>query len=255
MMRQSETIAKLGDALAKAQAEMKNVGFNRKNPHFKSQYADLAAIRDGTAPILSKYGLSIIQFTGWTERGVALHTRLLHSSGEWLEGDYPLPNVPDKPQVMGSALTYARRYGWGAMCGIASEEDDDGEVAQTEVKGAPAKAATQQRAAVAPKTKTETPFDHAVGPSLIKVAMDEEGNPDWRGWGSAFVSALGSAKTAQDVEAWCQANAAPLRNLRATQEALGKRVDDRIAEAYARVARPGDQPPANADSGELLMAG
>lgn len=116
--------------MAKAQAEMSNATLNKVNPHFKSKYADLAGIRDTVTPVLSKHGLSIVQFTQLTNIGFCLITRLLHESGQYIEGQYPLPELLDKPQAMGSAVTYARRYTLSAMCGIAAEEDDDGEAAQ-----------------------------------------------------------------------------------------------------------------------------
>jgi hypothetical protein len=129
-MKTSDTIEALATALATAQGEMKNATLNRVNPHFKSKYADLAGIRDATAPVLAKHGLTITQFTTVEGESLVLCTRLLHKSGQWMEGEYPLPMALDKPQVMGSALTYARRYCWSAVCGIAAEEDDDGNAAQ-----------------------------------------------------------------------------------------------------------------------------
>lgn len=128
-MKTSETIEKLAAALATAQGEMKNATLNKVNPHFKSKYADLAGIRDATVKVLSKHGLSVVQATSVTETGLVLHTRLLHSSGQWIAGDYPLPMNMEKPQAMGSALTYARRYSLSAICGIASDEDDDANAA------------------------------------------------------------------------------------------------------------------------------
>lgn len=130
---------KLAPALAKAQGEMSNATLNKINPHFKSKYADLAGIRDTVTPVLSKHGLSIVQFTQLTNIGFCLITRLLHESGQYIEGQYPLPELLDKPQAMGSAVTYARRYTLSAMCGIAAEEDDDGEAAQNANGGRQAK--------------------------------------------------------------------------------------------------------------------
>jgi hypothetical protein len=126
-MEMSNNLAK---ALAAAQSEMKNAPLNRTNPHFKSKYADLAAIRDATVPVLAKHGLSIVQYTKMCDGTLMLHTRLLHESGEFLEGEYPLPAAYDKPQVMGSAYTYAKRYSWSAMLGVSAEDDDDGNAGQ-----------------------------------------------------------------------------------------------------------------------------
>jgi len=55
---------------------------------------------------------------------IVLDTRLLHSSGEWIEGRMTLPVSKADAQGYGSALTYARRYGLCAAVGIAPEDDD-----------------------------------------------------------------------------------------------------------------------------------
>lgn len=122
----SDNMDNLATALAKAQGEMQNAQLNKVNPHFKSKYADLAAIRDATIPALSKNGLSIVQYTRLQDGALILRTRLLHVSGEFLESEYPLPMAVDKPQQMGSAYTYGKRYSWAAMCGISADDDDDG---------------------------------------------------------------------------------------------------------------------------------
>ncbi len=126
-MSTSETIAALATALSAAQAEMPNAAYNRVNPGFKSKYADLASIREATLPALNKHGLALWQGTQVDERDrMVLVTRLFHKSGEWIESTYPIP-LNEKPQVMGSALTYARRYAWSAACGITADDDDDAE--------------------------------------------------------------------------------------------------------------------------------
>ena len=131
-MKTSDTIAALAAALAQAQGEMPNAVLNKTNPHYKSQYADLASIRDATLPSLTKFGLSIVQVPTITAVGFVLLSRLIHKSGEWIEADYPIGE--GTPQARGSALTYARRYSWSSLTGIASEEDDDGEVAEASEK-------------------------------------------------------------------------------------------------------------------------
>lgn len=117
-------------ALVKAQAECQNVTMNRTNPHFKSRYADLAAVRDAIIPVFNKHGLAIIQ-TPTTDdfSGFALETRIVHSSGEQMIWSFPLPSDTSKMQAIGSAISYARRYTLSAIAGVASEEDDDGNAA------------------------------------------------------------------------------------------------------------------------------
>jgi ERF superfamily. len=141
-VKTSETLNELAAALAAAQGEMSNAAFNADNPAFKSgtsgtgyiRYANLAAIRDATIPHLSKHGLALLQTTDVNTTEMLLTTRLLHSSGQWVESIYPIP-VSDRPHVMGSALTYAKRYSWAAICGVASDkDDDDGNAAQDAAK-------------------------------------------------------------------------------------------------------------------------
>ena len=120
----------IAKALAAAQAAMRDAPLNAENPHFKSKYADWSSVRKATVPHLSANGLTITQFTRMTDTGLMLVTRLMHVSGQSIEGEYPLPAVYDKPQVMGSALTYAKRYCWAMICGIAPGEDDDANVAE-----------------------------------------------------------------------------------------------------------------------------
>lgn len=134
-MRTSESIGEIAKALAAAQAGMGNADLDSENPHYKSKYASLASIRDATVPILAKNGIAVTQTPSATESGsLILTTRFSHSSGEWIEGSYPV--AFDKPQAMGSALTYAKRYSLASMCTIAAEQDDDGNLAQ---ESAPAK--------------------------------------------------------------------------------------------------------------------
>jgi hypothetical protein len=136
-MKTSETIGKLAEALAKAQPEMGNAAFDAINPHFKSKYATLASVRDAVTMPLAANGLAIVQLTSEGDGKMIVHTRLMHSSGEWIESAYPIINDVNKPQAMGSALTYARRYSLASICSIASEQDDDGNAAQEHGKSAP----------------------------------------------------------------------------------------------------------------------
>lgn len=127
MTMQSENIDQLADALAKAQGAMKAAVFNRTNPHFKSSYADLAAIWEAVRGPLSAHGLSVTQQTVHQDgQGYVLLTVLRHASGQWCSSQYPLP-VGLKAQELGAWRTYLRRYELSAIVGIAAEADDDGE--------------------------------------------------------------------------------------------------------------------------------
>lgn len=122
-MSQSEQINELAAALAKAQGAMSNAAKNRVNPHFKSNYADLAAVLDAIREPLAANGLSFTQMMGFSDGNFILRTMLLHSSGQYIATEYPLPSS-GRPQEMGASQTYARRYSLAALVGVAQDDDD-----------------------------------------------------------------------------------------------------------------------------------
>ena len=130
-MKTSEETKDLFAALAKAQGEMENAPLNKENPHFKAKYADLQSVRDTTMPALSKNDLALTQAPEVRDGAFVLVTRLAHKTGQWIEAEYPLPQTLERPQQIGSALTYARRYSWSCIVGIASVEDDDAQYGGT----------------------------------------------------------------------------------------------------------------------------
>ncbi len=130
-MKQSDSIATLAAAFAKAQAAMEGAKKDAVNPFFKSKYADLGEVWRVVKEAFAPHGLSVIQLpeTSPTDGAVTLTTTLLHESGEWLSGTMPVRVQKDDPQGVGSGLTYARRYALAGLCGVVAEPDDDGEAA------------------------------------------------------------------------------------------------------------------------------
>lgn len=126
----SEGIENLAKAFIKFQSEVTNPANTANNPFFKSRYAPLNEVLNLVRPILTKYGLAIIQSPSAQEDNVTVITMMLHESGEWIKLD-PLTLKADKntAQGVGSAITYARRYALSAALGISSEDDDDGNFA------------------------------------------------------------------------------------------------------------------------------
>ena len=124
-MMESEQTAELAAALAKAQSAMGPAIINRVNPHFKNKYADLAAVFTALKPF-HENGISFTCATQFRDGTFLLRTTMRHNSGQWVASEYPLP-LNGKPQEIGSALTYARRYSLSALAGVAADEDDDGE--------------------------------------------------------------------------------------------------------------------------------
>jgi hypothetical protein len=129
-MNKSETIAKLAEALSRAQAEMHAAKFNAVNPFLKNHYADLGSIIDTAKPVLGKFGLAVTQLPYNDGDRVGVETVLTHASGEWISASFSLPSADEKgksgAQVAGSIITYLRRYSLAAILGMYSDEDTDG---------------------------------------------------------------------------------------------------------------------------------
>lgn len=128
-MPQSESIKELATALSKVQGQLTFAKKDSANPFFKSTYADLESVWDSCREALAKNGLAVIQMPGnFFEGRMWLITRLVHTSGEWIEQEMSVPVTKPDAQGAGSALTYMRRYALAAFVGIV-QADDDGNAA------------------------------------------------------------------------------------------------------------------------------
>lgn len=126
-MQTSESIDALSAAMAMAQGEMKPAVKDATNPHFKAKYADLSSVFEAVRQPFAKHGLSVWQELVNADNGVKVTTRLVHKSGQWVEfGPLAVPAFKQDAQGLGSAATYARRYGLAAALGVCADEDDDG---------------------------------------------------------------------------------------------------------------------------------
>lgn len=125
-METSATIGKLAEALAKAQAKIKEAELDCVNPHFKSKYASLSSVRNAYREAFAANGLALSEAVSSDGDGYVLETKLMHSSGEWQSAKMRL--LIDRPtmQGLGSAITYGKRYQAAAMTGVVEGEDDDG---------------------------------------------------------------------------------------------------------------------------------
>jgi len=129
----TENLAQLYAALAKAQAAMVNPPLDAVNPHYKSRFASLPAVRDAVVPALAANGIAIVQDVRTGDMNVSVTTTLLHESGATLAfGPLVMPVLKLDPQGVGSAITYAKRYALLALACVAGDEDDDANAASSE---------------------------------------------------------------------------------------------------------------------------
>ena len=126
-MKTSEAVDLISAALVLASAEMPAIAMNKTNPYYDSRYADLGAVIQATKPVLLKHGLAVFQALTNVEEKVGVTTRLLHTSGQFMEETIviPIPASKNPAQDAGKIITYFKRYAWSAILGLNTEEDDD----------------------------------------------------------------------------------------------------------------------------------
>ena len=134
-MKTSDSITEITPAFLKAQKAMEAAKKGEKNPFFKSSYADLSSVLQACKGPLNDNGISILQphVTEFNPvNGEEIHyveTTLIHESGEYYSSRTKLEVAKkNDPQQLGSAITYARRYGLQSLISLPAE-DDDGEKA------------------------------------------------------------------------------------------------------------------------------
>lgn len=123
-MTTSDLIDKIAPALLAAQKEIGNAAKDSKNPHFKSSYASLGSVIEAVKEAANKHGIVIVQTPSIGSTGVCLTTRLIHTSGQWIEDVAHTPLAKQDAQGVGSALTYLRRYSLAAFFCITQADDD-----------------------------------------------------------------------------------------------------------------------------------
>lgn len=163
---QSPTLTALATALAKAQGAIAPALKDAMNPHYRSHYATLASIVEAVRPALAANGLSVVQTPLAAPAGsIALETRLLHASGEWIAGTASIRLVKDDPQGAGSGLTYLRRNALAAMVGVTTSSDDDANAASALPRAEP------PRSAPVPAPRPPTPPTPAPVAATVPVPV------------------------------------------------------------------------------------
>tara|TARA_R100001086_G_scaffold59597_1_gene27418 strand:- start:148 stop:585 length:438 start_codon:yes stop_codon:yes gene_type:complete len=108
----------------KAQKSMGKALKNATNPHFKNRYADLGNVLDACLSAFQNNNFLFIQPNNRDEHGDYVETKVIHESGVEFVSKVYLVIDKQTMQGLGSAITYARRYGALQMAGLAPEDDD-----------------------------------------------------------------------------------------------------------------------------------
>lgn len=163
-------------ALAAFQAEVPNIYKNAKGYNYK--FADLGEINDVIKPLLTKHGLGYVQPLD----GSGIKTIVFHvESGESIESTVEVPqgvklNGMNEFQVLGSAITYLRRYSLSSMLGLITDEDADAAGEQVKPKATKEVRDRKQELSEGPSPMGETPAHTLTrAKTEINQAMEEAG--------------------------------------------------------------------------------
>lgn len=159
-------------AYVKARGDMSATVIKDAKGNF-GKYATLAAIVEATTPHLAKHALAVVQEASTDEMGIVIETWLVHESGATMQfTPLPLPLTDRRPQAVGSALTYGRRYALASIFGLAPD-DDDGQAAQ-DAQQAPQRASAKS-------TPTDKPRADKVQLDMIDDLGKVVYNGEWEG--------------------------------------------------------------------------
>ncbi len=117
-------------ALCKVQKVLKHASKSEKGAFGK--YADLATVYETIRKPLTEQGFAYFHSMVTDQGGSEfVETLLMHETGGTFKTRLPVINKKGDMQGLGSAITYAKRYGISMIVGLAHEDDDNGKGAGT----------------------------------------------------------------------------------------------------------------------------
>jgi hypothetical protein len=173
-MKTSESIKEIAAALSAAQGQFRPIPKTGENRQQGYRFADLDDHLSVVRPVLAKHGLSLVASTeelvplperqtrsGGVQYVVRARVvgRLLHSSGEWIEGESWGEGQDSLDKAGYKAITGARKYLVTSLLGTATGDDPERDQEQPRARGAkkaePAPAATGDNGADEPPTSDQ----------------------------------------------------------------------------------------------------
>jgi hypothetical protein len=232
------------EALSAAKSEIpvitknRQVEFDGKSGKSSTNYKheDLAEIARTVDPILGKHGLSFrFRTTSLPNEPITVTCIVSHKIGHSEENTLCAgrddTGNKNSIQALGSTLTYLQRYALKAALGLAASNDDDGMAA-----GNASKPIAPAPASVVP------PHD----PATVEILREDphtialpEADTQWRRyvqWGSRYIAAIGTARTAGEIDKWQKLNAATLTDIKTNAVKIHDRIALNVEAARKRLA-------------------
>lgn len=126
-------------------------------------YAPLEEIVGQVKEIIRRHGFSYLVKAETTEQGVKVNCIVKHIAGHSEQTEISMPfgtktNVMSQPQVVASALTFAKRYAFCNAFGImTADEDNDGQIKQPTGKAQELPKASEPKKESVPPANTNPP--------------------------------------------------------------------------------------------------
>lgn len=162
MTNRSQEINELAAAMAQFQSKIGSVAKDKTaniptkaGGSYSYSYADLSSIWDAIRAPLSEAGLSVVQMPEIGDGMVFVSTLIMHTSGQWLQSTIGTRAADATPQAIGSAITYLRRYGLGAMLGVVTDIDNDGQ--QPPQRPQPPRVESRRQSVPVPQSRRQAP--------------------------------------------------------------------------------------------------
>lgn len=116
----------IAKAIIAIQNELKPLVKTAENTEYNSSFVPLSVVFPRAQELLQKHSLGVTQWPVSADDKAYLVTVLFHESGVSISGELELLLSKRDLQGLGSAITYARRYGLMSILGMVAEDDDDG---------------------------------------------------------------------------------------------------------------------------------
>ena len=149
--------------------DLENAQFQNHKTGKKSYYASLKSVYETVLPVINKHNFVLYHKSGTDEIGPYVKTILAHTSGDGVDTIHYLVIDKNNMQGMGSANTYARRYGTMELCSVAPEDDDGNASSQKENLPIPTKKAK----------KISDPWTLNIPGKTSQTAAEYEGPNAW----------------------------------------------------------------------------
>jgi len=142
----SEKLTTAVRALTKAQKEFNTPEKDATNGYLGNKYASLKSCLNTLKPTLHDNGFALTQEGGKDEFGHFIDTKFIHETGDSFSSRIYLELDKSNMQGVGSAVTYAKRYGLLSLAAMEPDENPDDDDANKASGTKPKKSSIEQKA-------------------------------------------------------------------------------------------------------------